>query len=121
MRIKLDENLPLGLREVLGATGHEIHSVFDEGLAGQPDEILWKACQTEQRFLITQDLAFSDVRKYPPGSHAGIMVVRLADDSRENLIRSVAQAWQRPEASSFAGALVVVTEIKVRIRRQLEG
>ena len=121
MRIKLDENLPLGLRDRLAAMGHDIHSVFDEGLAGQADELLWKACQDELRFLVTQDLAFSDVRKYPPGRHAGIMVVRLGDDSRENLIRSVEQAWQGPEASKFAGALVVVTEVKVRIRQRLEG
>jgi predicted nuclease of predicted toxin-antitoxin system len=101
--------------------GHDVHTVFDEGLAGQTDEILWKACQSELRFLVTQDLAFSDVRKYPPGSHAGIMVVRLGDDSRENLIRSVEQAWQGPEASKFASALVVVTEVKVRIRQRVDG
>jgi hypothetical protein len=55
------------------------------------------------------------------GSHAGIMVVRLGDDSRENLIRSVEQAWQGPEASKFASALVVVTEVKVRIRQRVDG
>jgi hypothetical protein len=49
------------------------------------------------------------------------MVVRLGDDSRENLIRSVEQAWQGPEALKFAGALVVVTKVKVRIRQRVEG
>ena len=36
MRIKLDENLPLALQSGLGALGHDVHSVFDENLAGEP-------------------------------------------------------------------------------------
>lgn len=117
MRIKLDENLPLELQSGLGGLGHDVHSVFDENLAGQPDDKIWHACTGEERFLITQDLDFSDARKYPPGTHAGIMIVRVADDSRENLIRVVLRAFQEQDAGAFQRALVVVTDVKIRIRR----
>lgn len=117
MRIKLDENIPLELQSRLAGLGHDVHSVFDENLGGEPDEKIWRACSGEERFLITQDLDFSDVRKYPPGTHAGIMILRVADDSRENLIRVVLQAFQVQETSAFARALVVVTDVKMRIRR----
>jgi predicted nuclease of predicted toxin-antitoxin system len=117
VRIKLDENLPLALQGGLGALGHDVHSVFDENLAGEPDDKIWHACSLEDRFLITQDLDFSDTRKYPPGTHAGIMILRVADDSRENLIRLVFQAFAEHDISAFQHALVVVTDVKIRIRQ----
>ena len=117
MRIKLDENLPLALQSGLGALKHDVHSVFDENLAGEPDDKVWHACTVEERFLITQDLDFSDARKYPPGTHAGIMLLRVADDSRENLIRVVLRAFSEQDLAAFERALVVVTDVKIRIRR----
>ncbi len=117
MKIKLDENLPLALQNGLAARGHDVHSVFDENLAGEPDERIWEACTAEERFLITQDLDFSDARKYPPGTHPGIMILRLVDDSRENLIRVVLQAFTEQDIGSFERALVVVSDVKIRIRR----
>ena len=117
MRIKLDENLPLELQGSLTGLGHDVHSVFDENLGGEPDEKIWQACSGEERFLITQDLDFSDVRKYSPGTHAGIMILRVADDSRANLIRVVLQAFQEQDAGAFERALVVVTDVEIRIRR----
>ena len=117
MKIKLDENLPLALQNGLAARGHDVHSVFDEDLAGEPDERIWEACSAEERFLITQDLDFSDARKYRPGTNAGIMILRLVDDSRENLIRVVLQAFTEQDIGSFERALVVVSDVKIRIRR----
>jgi hypothetical protein len=70
----------------------------------------------EDRFLITQDLDFSDTLKYPPSAHAGIMILRVTDDSRENLIRLVLQAFAEHDISAFQRALVVVTDVKIRIR-----
>jgi hypothetical protein len=112
VRIKLDENLPLALQGGLGALGHDVHSVFDENLAGEPDDRIWHACSLEDRFLITQDLDFSDTREYPSGTHAGIMILRVADDSRENLIRLVFQAFAEHDISAFQHALVVVADVK---------
>ena len=48
--------------------------------AGATDEDLWPQVQQAARFLITKDLGFSDERRYPPGSHQGILVLRLVDD-----------------------------------------
>ncbi|HYK01909.1 MAG TPA: DUF5615 family PIN-like protein [Thermoanaerobaculia bacterium] len=45
MRIKLDENLPQTLADVLNALGHDADSVNDEGLAGHPDGDVWRAAQ----------------------------------------------------------------------------
>ena len=45
------------------------------------------------------------------------MILRVADDSRENLIRLVLQAFAEHDISAFQRALVVVTDVKIRIRQ----
>ncbi|WP_436611369.1 DUF5615 family PIN-like protein [Sorangium sp. So ce1024] len=68
MRIKLDENLPSSLVEALAQLGHDVDSVPQERLQGSSDPDIWAAAQAEGRFLVTQDLDFSDVRQFAPGT-----------------------------------------------------
>jgi hypothetical protein len=70
VKIKLDENLPERLVSELDALGHDVDTVRAEHLAGRGDSEVWQAAQSVDRFLITQDLDFSDVRRYTPGTHA---------------------------------------------------
>jgi len=66
VKIKLDENLPDRLVAVLTGLGHNVDTVRTEQLTGRADPDVWSAAQAAQRFLITQDLDFSDVRRYTP-------------------------------------------------------
>jgi predicted nuclease of predicted toxin-antitoxin system len=66
MKIKLDENLPLRLATLLKDLGHDVHTLHDELLLGHADTEIWGATQKESRFLITQDLDFSDLRQFAP-------------------------------------------------------
>jgi len=56
--------------------------VLDENLGGRDDDTVWAAAQAEQRFLVTQDLDFSDARRFVPGTHAGVLIVRLPDSEQ---------------------------------------
>ena len=87
MNIKLDENLPDRLIAALGALGHDVDTVYVERLNGQIDPEVWSATQAVQRFFITQDLDFSDLRRYTPGTHAGLLLVRLARPSADALFK----------------------------------
>jgi len=80
VRLKIDENLPERLVPLLTKMGQDVDTVVREGLRGTKDEDLWPAIQKTERFLVTKDLRFSDERRYPPGTHQGIMVLRLSDD-----------------------------------------
>jgi hypothetical protein len=73
VKIKLDENLPHRLVPLLTELGHDVDTVPDEQLAGQDDGVVWEAAQSHGRF-ITQDLDFSDARKYVPGAHHGLLL-----------------------------------------------
>lgn len=116
VKIKLDENLPVTLAARLRYLGYETDTVQDEALCGHDDQTVWDASQNEGRFLITQDLDFSDVRKFAPGTHAGILLVRLQDASRSELEKRVVELFTTQAVETWAGRLVVATEIKLRIR-----
>ena len=117
MKIKLDENLPATLADDLTRLGYDCDTVMEEGLKGQPDSRVWDSAQREQRFLITQDLDFSDIRKFRPGSHAGILLVRLAVPGRRALTNRLRQIFTTENVESWNRCFVVATERKIRVRR----
>jgi predicted nuclease of predicted toxin-antitoxin system len=120
MRIKLDENLPVHLGAILTNLRYDVHTVAEENLTGKSDDEVWEAAQQDERFLITQDLDFSDLRRFAPGTHCGILLVRLHSPDRESLIRRVSDVFQREEVSRWAGCFVVATDRKIRVIRPPE-
>ena len=117
MKIKLDENIPDRLDSVLKALGHAIDTVPAERLVGQPDHDVWTAAQGAARFLIAQDLDFSDIRRFVPGTHAGLLLVRLRRPGREALFDRVRSVFQTERVEDWIGCLAVATGQKVRVKR----
>jgi len=115
MKIKLDENLPVRLATVLRDIAHDVHTVHDEQLVGRADVDIWEAAQRESRFLITQDLDFSDSRRFAAGSHRGILLVRLHSPNRRDLVERISELFQEENVSEWTGCFVVVTERKIRV------
>jgi predicted nuclease of predicted toxin-antitoxin system len=115
MKIKLDENLPSGLAIPLERLGHEVHTVHEENLTGRSDFEVWEAAQQESRFLITQDLDFSDLRHFSLGSHHGILLVRLRSADRKSLLARVEEIFQTEYVGDWAGCFVVASERKIRL------
>ena len=121
MRIKLDENLPVRLVSVLTELGHDVDTVPSERIAGKDDAVVWQAAQAGQRFLVTQDLDFSDVRKYTPGTHHGLLLVRLPQPGRLALFEKIATLFLVEDVESWVGCMVTATPHKVRVRRPAPG
>lgn len=118
MKVKLDENLPQALSTVLSGLGYSVDTVIDEGLAAENDDAVWHAAQHAHRLLVTQDLDFSDIRKFRPGTHFGLVLVRLRDPSRAALIERVRALFYNEPVEDWVGCFVVATEHKLRVRRQ---
>jgi len=117
MKVKIDENLPQRLASKLADLAHDVHTVVSEGLKGSSDKDVWQAARREQRFLITQDLDFSDVRQFKPGTHPGLLLVRLREPSANALMKRISAVIDAESLESFAGCFVVLTDRKLRIKR----
>jgi len=116
VKVKLDENLPHSLAVALSGLGHDVHTTAQEGLKGRPDDEIWSAAQTEGRFLITQDLRFGDIRAYAPGTHAGVLLVRLNSPGWEELLARMEEIFTEEDVESWGGCLVVASDKKLRVR-----
>jgi predicted nuclease of predicted toxin-antitoxin system len=116
MKVKLDENLPRRLASRLAGMGHDVQTVGEEGIAGRVDPVIWEAAQRETRFLITQDMDFSNAQSFVPGSHYGILLIRLRTPSRRALIQRVEDLFREEDVAQWARCFVVATERKVRVR-----
>jgi predicted nuclease of predicted toxin-antitoxin system len=116
MKIKLDENLPDELGSLLAAGHHDVQTIRQELLTGRPDLAVFQAARAEHRVLFTQDLDFSDIRVFRPGTHPGLVLIRLHNPSRRRLIERMKQILSTEAINSWQGSFVVIGDAKLRVR-----
>ena len=63
-RFKLDENFGASIQQLF--SGHDCHTVREEGLGGATDTEVFGAAARESRILVTLDLDFANVLAFPP-------------------------------------------------------
>jgi len=117
MRLKLDENLSRHLKASLQHLGHEAETAGEEGLLSRPDIDVAATAASEGRMLLTLDLDFSDARKYPPGSHPGIVLFRPGSMGPLTVNALVEAFVGATNLEDLVGCLVVVDPDRVRVRR----
>ncbi|WGV26434.1 DUF5615 family PIN-like protein [Halotia branconii] len=121
MLVKLDENMAQSHVEFLQQSGYNAERVTDEGLSGAKDEVVWQEVCAEERFFITLDLDFSDVRRFPTGSHPGILLLRSRNRSRQAVVKILTRVINEQPLEALKGCLVVADKIQTRIRRPFQN
>jgi predicted nuclease of predicted toxin-antitoxin system len=86
LRFKIDQNLPSEYAALLRQAGFEADTVDDEGLSGADDLVISERGRAAGRALVTLDLAFSDIRSYPPKEYSGILVLRCKAQDKATLV-----------------------------------
>jgi predicted nuclease of predicted toxin-antitoxin system len=117
LKFKIDENLPVEFVAILVNAGHDAQTVGAEHLSGTDDEILFNHCQAEERILMTLDLDFANVQAYPPGSHAGIVVLRPGSQDKPALLTLLTRMLPMLNSTSPSQQLWIVERNRVRIRQ----
>ena len=115
--VKIDEDLPRQVADLVADRGYNAATVVGQGWNGMSDDELWPRVQDEGRWLITADKGFADLRTHPAGSHAGVILLRAPEESRRAYLELAAIALDRLKLDDLTGAVVLVTYRSVRIRR----
>src|SRR5437899_697916 len=105
MRFKVDENLPGEIATDLRAAGHEAETAFDKGLAGAVDSVIIARVQSEGRAILTMDKGMADIRAYPPGQFAGIILLRPGSMGRSAVLAFARQHLPNLLAMNLNGRL----------------
>lgn len=118
MRIKIDENMPVDVINVLENAGHDVHSVYTEGIEGCSDRQLIAICKKEKRLLITLDNDFSNIIVYPPEKFEGIIILRVENQSKKAIMTLINKLlpFITFNAGDIGGQLWIVEEDRIRIR-----
>ncbi len=115
---KIDENLPLEVREVLRRSGFDALTVSDQNLGGHPDADVAAVCRSEGRVLLTFDLDFADSTRYPPADHPGIIVLRLTRQDKLHVLDIVTTLVPHlADEAALRGRLWIVEETRIRVRQ----
>ena len=115
MRFKLDENLSPTLATGFLAAGHEAHSALEQALGGASDPRIIEVCRLEGRALVTLDLDFANIQRYPPGRYSGIMVLRLGTQAQGPVAAGLTNAIALLQREALSGRWWIVEVGRVRI------
>ena len=118
MKLLADENISPNSVASLRNLGFDIIHVREIGLRGKPDEEVMDYAMKEDRVLVTIDSDFADIRKYPPGTHGGIIRMRLKFCSARAVSACLELLLKALSEKDVKGNLVVTDGEKYRIRRK---
>ncbi len=118
LKVAVDEDLPRKALQVLREHGYDALSVVELGLGGWTDPQLWIAIQKDERYLVTADKGFGDIRAYPPGKHFGILLLRPDEDGIRPVIELLEKVLDTYRLDDLVGATTVATPRGIRLRRE---
>jgi hypothetical protein len=82
-----------------------------------PIHASWTQPVKRDRLLLTLDRGFGDIRKYPPGTHTGIIVLRLDDQSASSVAFAIENLLDAHDLATLRGTVAVFHRGLLRIRR----
>lgn len=116
MHLFCDQNIMVETVTFLRQSGHNIISTRDVGLALAPDDVVLAFAIKENRILLTYNADFGDIRLFPVGTHAGIIRLRVTQQTAECLHPVLENALNQLADKDLSGKLVTVTKTAIRIR-----
>jgi predicted nuclease of predicted toxin-antitoxin system len=112
----VDESLPRAVTRALLAEGHDALDARDVGLRGATDDDVFAHALNGARILISGDVDFANTLRFPPGSHAGIIVLRLPNGWSPSA-RALRAVTIIAEVLQYLaeGSLVIVDASRIRV------
>ncbi len=84
-RFVIDEDMPRSTARSLRCLGYEVKDIRDYGLRGADDEEIYQFAQSDQAILVTGDMDFGNILRFPVGSHFGIIIAHFPNEMSTNL------------------------------------
>jgi predicted nuclease of predicted toxin-antitoxin system len=116
LRFLIDEDVPRSTTRVLRDAGFDVINVHEAGLQGKSDDLVFALAQSENRLLITCDMGFSNILKFPPSENEGILVVRVPDSESIDVFNREVLNAVREVGENLLHHLAIVEIGKVRLR-----
>ena len=117
MKLFADECVYQVTVEALRSWGHDVVTTQEVNLAGEADEEQLQEAISQGRVLITNDLDFSNIRRYPPANHCGIIVLKIRPRTLTEVHAVLKTLLDRSSQERLHQNLVIVDRNKYRVRQ----
>ena len=120
MKFKLDENLGPTIKQIFQGAGYDVHTIFEQNMLGKQDIYIYEHCLREGYCLVSLDLDFSDIVRFPPVNTHGIVILRIPKRQSYELIQKLAQQFLLSlddNQKYLRGSLWIVEPGRIRIRQ----
>ena len=117
MRFLIDMNLPPALAGRLRAEGHDAIHVLDAGYRDLADREIFQRAAEDRRVVVTFDLDFGEIAGVTTRSGSGVVLLRLKLARQSYVWGRLRVAIAEAGAAMEAGAVVLVEDARIRIRR----
>ncbi len=117
MRFLVDEALSPRVARLLTEAGHEAIHASDAGLLGRTDAEVLAAAAADRRVVVTVDTDFGELLAVGAQPAASVILIRRAPHWPADQAALVLAALDDAGEDLVAGAVVVVTPTRARVRR----
>lgn len=117
MKFLLDMGIPRGSVAFLSRLGHDATHLGDLALQRMTDSDILDKALAEGRVVVTHDLDFGDLLAASHGTLPGVVSFRLRDMRSESINSYLQLVVEDHEESLRRGAILSVTEGRIRTRR----
>jgi predicted nuclease of predicted toxin-antitoxin system len=113
----LDENVPPAIGVFLQSMNFDVVHSKEFGMLGASDDLIMDLARQEERTLITFDKHFADLLLYPPGTHWGVIRIRIHPPLLVDVIEALDHFLKQFDLSKIRGTLIVLENDGFRLRR----
>jgi predicted nuclease of predicted toxin-antitoxin system len=100
----------------LRAAGFDAADMREVGLRGHSDDPIFGLAQQEQRIIVAADLDFAHALRFPPGTHAGLVVLRVPDEwTPRQRAERIVSAVVDMGGERLQGAITIVEPQRIRL------
>lgn len=103
--------------EFLRALGHDAYRLLEVQLERLPDIDILERARQEGAIILTNDLDFGDLLAATSAQLPSVVIFRLNDMRPANVNHHLSRVLQENTSSLSEGAVIIVTEQRVRVRR----
>ena len=117
MRFLIDEPVSPRVADMLRQAGHDAVHAREIGLTASPDTAILERARTDARVVITQDHDFGTLLAASGAIYPSVIRLRLRDGRAESHARAILANLERIQTALSEGALAVLSDGVIRIRR----
>lgn len=115
IKFLLDENIPFALVDLLQSRGFDVQHLKKMGKQGIRNGEVYEIAEHEQRWIVTRDADFQNLRRFYQYHVAGIVLFKLTRSKTMYLLNAMTKLLEKQRDKFNRKNLIIVEDYGVKI------